>query len=158
MAFCSKCGTALAAAVAFCGSCGTGTTAVEIKQSQGAASSNIPSQEATDAWKEKFALLEKAGGPKLTKTRDLAFGERTKVVFNVWGFLFGPFYYLAKGMWKKAIVLLALCVVAIVILSMILSAMGISDAITSFIAPAVFATRANVDYYKKVVLGDNGWW
>ena len=158
MAFCSKCGTELAAAAAFCGSCGTSTTAVKVKPSQGAASSNIPSQEVTDAWKEKFALLEKAGGPKLTKARELALGERTKVVFNVWGFLFGPFYYLAKGMWKKAIVLLALCVVAIVILSMILSAMGISDAITSFIAPAVFATRANVDYYKKMVLGDNGWW
>lgn len=23
---------------------------------------------------------------------------------------------------------------------------------------AVFAIRANIDYYKKMVLGDNGWW
>ena len=23
---------------------------------------------------------------------------------------------------------------------------------------AVFAIRANIDYYKKMVLGENGWW
>lgn len=23
---------------------------------------------------------------------------------------------------------------------------------------ALFAVRANIDYYKKMVLGDNGWW
>ena len=125
---------------------------------QGSASSTIPVQEVSEVWKNKFALLEKAGGPKLSKVRELAFGERSKVVFNIWGFFFGPFYYLAKGMWKKAIVLSALCFAAIVILAMILEAMGIPDIITYFIAGAVFATRANIDYYKKVILGDNGWW
>jgi len=26
------------------------------------------------------------------------------------------------------------------------------------VIPVIFATRANIDYYKKMVLGDNGWW
>jgi hypothetical protein len=159
MVFCSKCGTEVAATAVFCGSCGTAITLAEAKPFQGAASSVIPAQEVSEAWNIKFALLEKAGGPKLPKARELAFGERTKVVFNVWGFLFGPFYYLAKGMWKKAIVLLALCIAAIVILEIILETMGVADSkITNFIAPAVFATRANIDFYKKIVLNDNGWW
>lgn len=111
------------------------------------------------AWKEKFALLEKAGGPKLPKARQLPFSERLKVTFNIWGFLLGPFYYLAKGMWKKAILLTALCVVAIGILQYILAVTGFPGSnITNFMVPAVFASRANIDYYKKVILDENGWW
>ncbi|MDP2852063.1 MAG: DUF2628 domain-containing protein, partial [Gallionella sp.] len=158
MAFCSNCGTEVAATAAFCGSCSTGMSVEETKPSQEATSSTTSVQKVSEAWKNKFALLEKAGGPKLPKVRELAFRERSKVVFNIWGFLFGPFYYLAKGMWKKAIVLFALCVTAIVVLAIILKAMGISDAITNFISPAVFAARANIDYYKKIILGENGWW
>ena len=116
-------------------------------------------QETSEAWKIRFALLEKAGGLKLPKVKELAFGERAKAVFNVYGFLFGPFYYLAKGMWKKAISLGSACFVAVAILQGILAAMGISDdGVTVVISAAVFATRANIDYYKKIVLGDNGWW
>ena len=157
---CPKCDKENAVGMKFCSNCGASIAAIEVKQQQ-TASSNIAGQEMTEipeAWKVKFSLLEKADGPKLSKARDLSFGERTKVVFNAWGFLLGPFYYLAKGMWKKAIVLFALCVAAIVVLSMLLKAMGISDAITYYIAPTIFALRANIDYYKKVVLGDNGWW
>lgn len=161
MGFCSKCGTEVAATAAFCGSCGTSVSVAAVNPFQGATSS-ISTQELSEAWKAKFALLEKAGGPKLPKAGELAFGDRLKVVFNVWGFLFGPFYYLAKGMWKKAIVLLVLCVVGIVILELILESMGVSDAaanaFTTFIAPVIFAKRANIDYYKKLILGDNGWW
>ncbi|MDD5395561.1 MAG: GYF domain-containing protein [Thiothrix sp.] len=119
----------------------------------------VAQMEIEEPWKTKFALIEKAGGYKLPHFRDLTYGERRKVVINFWGFFFVGFYYLAKGMWKKAIVLTTLCFAAIVILEMILHAMGITNTrITSFIASAVFATRANIDYYKKMVLNDNGWW
>lgn len=158
MAYCLKCGSALIATTKFCGSCGTSIEVAEVNAPLESTLLSIPTQELPEAWKVRFALLEKAGGPKLTKISELPFGERQKVIFNVWGFLFGPFYYLAKGMWKKAIVLIALCLAAIVILSMLLEAMAVSSVITNFIAPAIFATRANVDYYKKIVLGENGWW
>jgi len=158
MAFCSNCGTEVVATAAFCPACGKGNAFVENKPTQGATSSTISAQEISDAWKKKFVLLEKAGGPKLPKYRELAFGDRIKAVFNVWGFLFGPFYYLAKGMWKKAIVLTVLCIAAIVIIEIILRDMKVSGAITNFIAPAIFASRANIDYYKKIILGENGWW
>lgn len=121
---------------------------------QRSSSAGIP-----ESWKRIFDLIEKAGGPKLKKARDLSFGDMSKVSFNGFGFLFGPIYYLVKGMWKKAIVLLSICLIAIVILDLILDAMGISNSmVTNFIAPAMFANRANIDYYKKMVLGDNGWW
>lgn len=110
-------------------------------------------------WHEIFRLIETAGGPKMPKIKALPFGQRRKVVFNAWAFLFGPFYYLAKGMWKKGVVLFALSVAAIVIMELILDAIGMSRSnVSRFIAPAVFGTRANIDYYKQIVLGDKGWW
>ena len=48
---------------------------------------------------------------------------------NILAFLFGPFYYLAKGMWKEAL------------------ALG-----------AIFGVQAHIDSYKKMVLGDDSWW
>lgn len=120
--------------------------------------SNAADQSIDPKWRLKFELMEKAGGPKFPRIKELSFGERMKVVFSIWGFLLGPFYYLAKGMWKKAISLTAVVFVLILLLEKILEAFDLPEAITSFIGPAIFATRANIDYYKKMILGENGWW
>lgn len=158
MAFCQKCGTEASAAAAFCGSCGTSIAVKNVAPSQ-SPTTNIPSdKDVSESWKKRFSILEKAGGPKLQKVRELGFVERRKLFFNIWGFLFGPFYYLAKGMWKKAIILTALAIAAVVVLELVLEAMGVGSKITNFVAPAIFSTRANIDYYKKIVLDDNEWW
>lgn len=117
----------------------------------------------SESWKKRFALIERAGGPKLPRSRDLSFSERSGIVFNILGALFNGFYYLAKGMWKKAITLTGLSVVITLLLELILSAMGFSQgakfSVVSLVVPvAIFGARANIDYYKKVILGDNGWW
>ncbi|MCX7092024.1 MAG: GYF domain-containing protein [Methylobacter sp.] len=115
--------------------------------------------EISEPWKQKFELIEKAGGPKLKEARNLPFKERSKIMFNLLGSIFGPFYYLVKGMWKKAVVLSAIGVLAIIILELIFDKIGVRNSkITNFIIPSIFASRANIDYYKKMVLGDNGWW
>lgn len=112
-----------------------------------------------EKWTKIFALIDKAGGPKMPKIRELPFGERRRIVFNVWAFLLGPIYYPVKGMWKKGIVLFTLSVAAVILVDLLLEAFGIFNSkLSSFIAPAVFGTRANIDYYKKMVLGENGWW
>ncbi|MET0335796.1 MAG: DUF2628 domain-containing protein, partial [Rhizobacter sp.] len=86
--------------------------------------------------------------------------ERFKISFNVLAFLFGPLYYLTKGMWKKALSLFGACIVVVVVVGVVLDLFGfgkIADAL-GYGAAAIFAVRANIDYYKKMVLGDNGWW
>lgn len=158
MAFCSKCGAELAAVAAYCGGCGTTVSFSENKPSDSESSLGIAAQELSDAWREKFALIEKAGGVKLPKLGELESGQKRKVLFNIWGFLFAPFYYIAKGMWKKAIVLAAMSIVIVVALNALFGDTGIVDLMTNFIAPALFAVRANVDFYKKSILGDNNWW
>jgi len=157
--FCAKCGAEMTANAAFCGTCGAGITAAATPSPDAMASAPPPVlQPVSAAWQRKFALLEKAGGPKQPRIRELAFSDRIKATFNAWGFLFGPLYYLTKGMWRKAIVLTALCAVAVGVLMLVLGALGLSANVTNFIGPAIFGARANIDFYKKVVLGDNGWW
>lgn len=157
MVFCRGCGKEIHETAPTCPSCGAPQSAPKPQSSTTAAPSN-ELESISDSWKIKFELLEKAGGVKLPNAKNLSFGERMKVVSNVWGFLFGPFYYLVKGMWKKAVSLLGISILIIVVLEAICQAMGISDRITNFVAGAIFATRANIDFYKKVKLGDNGWW
>jgi len=118
--------------------------------------SRIDALKVSDAWKTRFRLIERAGGVKLPNLKALSFGQRMKVMFNVLAFLFGPLYYLTKGLWKKALVLFAICVVVVVVADLVMgdrfgNAIGIATG-------ALFAVRANIDFYKKKVLGDDGWW
>ncbi|RZI82945.1 MAG: DUF2628 domain-containing protein [Rubrivivax sp.] len=114
----------------------------------------------SNAWKVKFWVIEKAGGPKLPKLKELSFGDRMKINFNALAFLFGFLYYLVKGMWKKGLTLFLIMMVAVLLLSFLLEAAGLGQLgnALSFGAGALFGVRANADYYKKMVLNDNGWW
>ncbi|MBC7956330.1 MAG: DUF2628 domain-containing protein [Cytophagales bacterium] len=114
----------------------------------------------SDGWKRKFRLIQKAGGPKQTQFKSLTAGERMKISFNILAFLFGPIYYIVKGMWKKGLALFGACFVVLVVLSVLLELAGLGKVANAlgYGAAALFAVRANIDYYKKMVLGDNGWW
>lgn len=121
---------------------------------------NIADLPVSDTWKTKFMLMEKAGGVKMPQHKALSGGERMKISFNVLAFLFGPFYYMAKGMWKKAITLFVVSLAIVVLLEILLEMAGLGrfgKALTYGVA-AVYAVRANIDYYKKMVLRQNGWW
>jgi len=123
------------------------------------AASGIDALSVSAAWKQKFRLIEKAGLPK-PNLKALSMGERVRVGFNVMAFLFGPIYYLAKGMWKKALSLLLVSLSIVVALSAVLHLAGLDRMAhaVSYGMAGFFAARANLDYYRKLVLGDNGWW
>lgn len=109
-------------------------------------------------WRIRFDLIEKAGGVTLPTPEQITGPEMARIKFNIWAFLFGPLYYLFKGMWKKATVRWLPGAAAVFLLGYA-SPDGI-DFVTFIvtIATAVWcARRANVDYYSKIVLGDNGW-
>lgn len=147
MAICGGCGKEIHETAPACPGCGA---------PQARVSSEV--EIVSESWQKKFDLLEKAGGVKMPNAKKLSFGDRRKIVFNIWGFLFGPIYYIAKGMWRKAISLFGVSILIIVILELICREFGFSSAITNFVAAAIFSNRATVDYYKKIKLKDNGWW
>lgn len=113
-------------------------------------------------WEQRFALIEKAGGPKLQKFKDLTFGERFSIMMSFWAFFFGPFYYLYMRMWRKAISysVVGYGLVFIVLFLLILSGFDDESLTRSlgFGVGALFGGRAYIDYYRKMVLNQNGWW
>lgn len=160
MVFCRGCGKEIHETAPTCPSCGAPQSVPKPQPSITTAPS-IELESITDSWKMKFELLEKVGGVKMPNIKNLPFGERMKVflnMFNIWAFIFCPFYYFAKGMWKKAISLFGVSILIIVILEAICQAIGFSDSITEIVGPTIFGSRATFDYYKKVKLGDNNWW
>jgi hypothetical protein len=123
-------------------------------------SAKIDSLKVSERWRMKFRIIEKAGGPKLPKFKSVPYNERKSIGFNGLGFLFGPFYYLAKGMWRKAITYFGGGVALVIVLSIVMDMFGFKDVekYLGYGIAAAFAVRANIDYYTKMVLDDDGWW
>lgn len=121
--------------------------------------SHISTLPVSDAWKAKFYLIERAGGIKLQKFKELSFGERIKVNNNILCFLFGPIYYIIKGMWKKGITLSLIILVISIPIILGLESLGLEkfEKSLGYGFAAIYAARANRDYYKKMVLDENGW-
>jgi hypothetical protein len=119
--------------------------------------SNLP---VSDNWKAKFFLLEKAGGVKMAGIKALSTSERMKITFNLVAFLFGPIYYVVKGMWKKGLAIFGASLVAVMLISFFMELAGLGRFANAlgYGAAAFYAIRANIDYYKKMVLKENGWW
>lgn len=110
-------------------------------------------------WQERFRLLEQAGGTesrwKMSNSKQLTSAERMKIVFNILAFLFGPIYYLVKGMWLKAILILVVGIIAALVLDAIATAMHF-EAIkiaANFMIPAWCSAFACFDYYQLKVKG-----
>lgn len=120
----------------------------------------------SNKWKARFALIEKAGGVKLTKLNQLSFPEKFTIIFSIWGLLFGPIYYLYLGLWRKAISYMLFLVVFIFVFSLFLIMWADVDEATlrMFLKggqtgfSVLFSVRASIDFYQKVVVGDKGWW
>ena len=127
----------------------------------GPSAANIDSLPVSDSWKRRFKAMRKAGGPSLPHFKTLTREERKALSpFNVLAFLFGPFYYVFKGMWRKGLTLFVLCIIGGLILDALMELVGLGSftRATGFAAAAVYATLANRDYYAKMVLEQNGWW
>lgn len=109
----------------------------------------------SDAWKRKFRLIEKAGEGYFRQSRERSSGGSFAVGFNILAFLFGPFYFLAKGLWRPAVAYVLLAVAVGVVLELI-SKGKLSHGLGYGFA-FIYAIRANVLYYRKVVLGEMSW-
>jgi hypothetical protein len=176
MAFCEQCGAQLGASAAFCSGCGkpvavaastpTVTSASPLAQSEFAAPAPANDNLAglSDKWRRRFAAIEKAGGERTRwwrwpEAKQLTRKEKRLITSNLWAFVFGPFYYLYLGMWRKAITLSFLALVIDVILGMAGDALNVPvDNFLWIVSAVMFKQCANVDYYRKTVLGRKEWW
>jgi hypothetical protein len=123
--------------------------------------SKIDTLEVPEHWKQRFIAICHAGGPKLPNLKSLPKPERQLAHrLNILACAFGPFYYFSKGMWKKGVGLSALMLPFILILGWVLSQFGVDYVYSTLFSGscALFGIRANIDYYKEMVLEDKGWW
>jgi hypothetical protein len=148
-AFCRGCGQPVASSAPTCTHCGAPLSAGPAQRT---------TENTSAKWQRRFALIQKAGGPNLSALSKLSMSERVSVKFNVWAFFFGPFYYAFLGMWKRAVSLFIVELAIILIGDALLDALGVRLPLASFFAAGFVAGKANVDYFKKQVLNDNGWW
>ena len=73
--------------------------------------------------------------------------------FNIFAFLFTVFYYLVKGMWKKALVLLLIHIVLQLLVTLILpwQYQGLGSLLCVMAIASIAASSAYYDLYRKYV-------
>ncbi|MEJ2118908.1 MAG: DUF2628 domain-containing protein [Alphaproteobacteria bacterium] len=111
-------------------------------------------------WDKRFAFFDAHGAPKNPAFREalkkLEFFDRAKIMMSFWAVMFGPFYLLYLGLWKKAISYYA----AFFLLVFVLSVLGIPEVIFKGMGTvsAMFAGMfTNYAYYLKKVKNQDGW-
>lgn len=112
---------------------------------------DIATLDVSPLWRERFQLIEQIGWSEgILKNywnfKSLPKSDRAKVSFSIMGFLFGPFYYFAKGMWAKGGIIL--------VASFILALPGLLPAVA---VAAYCGVYANYDFYLFKVRGRNLW-
>lgn len=173
MGFCEQCGTQLGEGAAFCAGCGKEASAPasegmrERESRQGVAASTAASVVDVslypEKWRQRFAVIEKAGGERVRwwrwpERKQLTGKERRQITSNLWAFVFGPFYYLYLGMWRKAITLSLVALVIDAILIVAGDTLGVPvERFLWVVSAIIFSQCANVDYYRKAVLKRREW-
>ena len=115
--------------------------------SAGAGKANIASLDVDLNWKERFEIMERMGWNEgmwknRARARVLSYSERMKIGFNIWGFLFGPFYYFVKGMWIKGAIIVGAALV-----------LALLGGVPAILVPAYCCAFASYDFYLLKVYG-----
>lgn len=163
---CQQCGHPAASGAVFCANCAA--TAQLLDPSPYAPPraplAQLPSWPADlpPKWQVRFALLEKAGGVHEPKASALTLRESLRLHVNFLALIFGPIYYAWLGMWRKALSYTAFLIIGLGFTRAIVEQLGFPnetfDRVARLVVPLVFSNLACVDYYKKMVFDENGWW
>jgi len=81
--------------------------------------------------------------------------------YSLYAFMFGPFWYFVKGMWKKGIVLAIIgiiCGVVYEIIDVQFSIGGAFSTLSNVFVGLIAAYSGSYDYYKLKVLKQSYWW
>ncbi|WP_289106530.1 DUF2628 domain-containing protein [uncultured Pseudoalteromonas sp.] len=117
-------------------------------------------------WRERFEILDSLPQVSsifsLGKTQEFKSLDKKsshKVMFNIYAFIFGAFYYFFKGMWEKGIIILFISMTYTFSLSIIeeVFEFQIYSAIYWVVPSSIIAVIATFDYYKKVSENQRIW-
>ncbi|WP_144218498.1 DUF2628 domain-containing protein [Shewanella algae] len=97
--------------------------------------------------------------PHLSRSKKEQIKGQNVINFNVLAFIFGPFYYITKGMWKKGLYLFLLTL-GLNLLSLVLVSLFTDRDISKvmyIINSTIYGLTANYDYYRYYKLGETTW-
>lgn len=117
-----------------------------------------------DSWKERFRIIaewyENGLGMKMTeKLKNVPFSKRPEIYSSIYiknggfgtfvaAYLFGPFYYLFKGLWLKAIIYTLIIMFIFFVICLFIPTFQL----TGGAGGVLFAMLAPFDYYRLKVL------
>lgn len=117
--------------------------------------------ELSPRWQQRFDFFTRYGPANSTAEsrdamRDLPLGKRLAITSNYLAFLFSPFYFYVKGMWRKGTTLLGIALA----LAIAATVAPIPDAAARALAmavPALAMTTANYAYFLHVTQASTSW-
>ena len=117
--------------------------------------------ELSTTWQKRFAYFDRHGPVSSTpKGRGafqlLPFADKLRLGGNIWAFLFGPLYFLVKGMWRKGLTLLA-AAVGLTVPVLLFDVGSAVERVTALLVPVFSLVAANYAYYLHVVEGNQSW-
>ena len=115
--------------------------------------------ELSHAWQRRFAFFREHGSPLMTDgakaLQRLPFWTASSIRLNIWGFLFGPIYFFALGLWRRGLSMFGVAAV----ISIVAKHLFGQDALT-LAGPAegaLFALSVNYAYFIKCTQGRDEW-
>lgn len=104
-------------------------------------------------WADRFNFFEQVdtANPKEAKAalKSLSAIKRMRINMNFYAFLFGPIYFLVKGMWKGAITTLMIAILIVIIGNFLPDAIGRAVGMASAM---LCGLSANYTFYRSKVL------
>ncbi|WP_419868412.1 DUF2628 domain-containing protein [Chryseobacterium sp. CT-SW4] len=110
-----------------------------------------------EVWNERFSFFQKHGAPGSPEYKEAykninGFVNKLRINMNFYAFFFGVIYFLIKGMWKGALLLLGLNI-CIFIITLFLPN-GVAGGVGAAYG-ILCGMAANYAYYRKEVLGED---
>jgi len=120
----------------------------------------IESLAVSETWKEKFRTIASAkplnfGLALKFENQDVWMKSKIWTKLNPFAMLFGVFYYVFLGMWKKGLMLFIIGIGVVTIAEILFGSKIVDFLAIGF--NAVYATYANLDFYRKKVLDEDFW-
>lgn len=120
----------------------------------------------SEKWQERFNFFDEYGSPYTPRARESLkkskLGLRVMININFIAFFFGFIYFFVLGLWRKNLVLFAICIAVGITITIIenISGIVITQAVESGINCGfcyIWAITANYAYYLKEVKGSKSW-
>ncbi|WP_421567120.1 DUF2628 domain-containing protein [Stenotrophomonas sp. PD6] len=119
-------------------------------------------------WRDRFQFFDAHGAPGSLSYKAafkaLPFLRRIRIQSSILAFLFGPIYFFILGLWRKALVGLALSLGTIIVAVLLYAIFGANSAFADIVSRVlglamtlIYATTANYAYYLKEVKGADSW-